>query len=199
MTNNEICSARLLLENGNVLLRALELTDLEYLLPFALNEPELWYYSLHSAAGEDQMRAYIKAAVAERENGKSYPFIVLDKKSGVYAGVTRFYDINAEFKTLLMGYTWYGKAFQGTGLNKNCKYLLFQCAFEQLQMERIEFRADAENSRSIAAMKSLGCKEEGLLRSHMPNGQGGRRDSIILSMLRAEWFGEFNSRLLQKL
>ncbi|WP_316780813.1 GNAT family protein [Pedobacter antarcticus] len=199
MTNKDICSAELLLENENVLLRALELTDLEYLLPFALNEPELWYYSLHSAAGEDQMKAYIKAAVAERENGKSYPFIVFDKKSGTYAGVTRFYDINAEFKTLLLGYTWYGKAYQGTGLNKNCKYLLFQYAFERLQMERIEFRADAENARSIAAMKSIGCKEEGRLRSHMPNGQGGRRDSVILSMLRVEWFEECGSRLLEKL
>jgi RimJ/RimL family protein N-acetyltransferase len=43
-----------------------------------------------------------------------------------------FYDINLEFKTLLLGFTWYGKQFRGTGLNKHCKYLLLQFAFETL-------------------------------------------------------------------
>jgi RimJ/RimL family protein N-acetyltransferase len=52
---------------------------------------------------------------------------------GKYAGSTRFYDINLEFKTLLLGFTWYGKQFRGTGLNKHCKYLLLQFAFELLE------------------------------------------------------------------
>lgn len=50
-----------------------------------------------------------------------------------------------------------------TGLNKNCKYLLLQYAFEELGMERVEFRADNNNSRSVAAMKSIGCTVEGVL------------------------------------
>jgi RimJ/RimL family protein N-acetyltransferase len=81
-----------------------------------------------------------------------------------------------------LGFTWYGKQFQGTGLNKNCKYLLLQFAFEQWQMERGEFRADNENARSIATMKSIGCKVDGVLRSNMPRRDGGMRDSIILSI-----------------
>ena len=56
-----------------------------------------------------------------------------------------------------LGYTWYGKEFQGTGLNKHCKYLLLEFAFEKMQVERVEFRADANNEKSIAAMKSIGC------------------------------------------
>jgi RimJ/RimL family protein N-acetyltransferase len=67
-------------------------------------------------------------------------------------------------------------------------------------MERVEFRADNNNQRSIAAMKSIGCKVEGVLRNHMPTfGSEVRRDSIILSILRNEWFNEVKDNLRRKL
>jgi len=62
-------------------------------------------------------------------------------------------------------------------------------------LERLEFRADAKNTPSINAMKAIGCIEEGILRNHMPTSQGGRRDSIVLSILKDEWFGGVNDRL----
>ncbi len=112
----------------------------------------------------------------------------------------RFYDINVPFKTLQLGYTWYGKKFQGTGLNKHCKYLLLSFAFETLGMERVEFRADNNNERSIAAMKSIGCKVEGVLRSNMPTREDGiRRDSIVLSILKDEWVDEVRRKLHKSL
>jgi RimJ/RimL family protein N-acetyltransferase len=88
---------------------------------------------------------------------------------------------------LQLGYTWYGKAFWGTGLNKHCKYLLLQFAFEQLGVLRVEFRADNNNARSKAAMQSIGCKVEGILRSHAVTSTGVRRDSVVLSILKDEW------------
>ncbi|HEY4937240.1 MAG TPA: hypothetical protein VII44_11695 [Puia sp.] len=45
----------LVLEDERVLLRPLQQEDLEFLLPFALNEPEIWSYSLVSAAGKTGM------------------------------------------------------------------------------------------------------------------------------------------------
>lgn len=98
-----------------------------------------------------------------------------------------------------LGYTWYGKDFQGTGLNKQCKFLLLEFAFEKLGMERVEFRADNNNARSIAAMKSIGCTVEGVLRSHMPDSFGGRRDSIVLSILKKEWENGVRDKLKSKL
>ncbi|MES2776427.1 MAG: GNAT family protein [Bacteroidota bacterium] len=191
----------IVLEDEAVLLRALQTSDLEHLLPFAIHEPDTWYYSLLSGATENGMRNYIKGATDGRDAGHSFPFIVFDKKKNTYAGSTRFYDIQPENKVLQLGFTWYGKAFQGTGLNKHCKFLLLQYAFETLQMERVEFRADNENARSIAAMKSIGCKVDGILRSNMPKpaGQPGRRDSIVLSILKEEWYGEVKELLLTKI
>jgi RimJ/RimL family protein N-acetyltransferase len=193
-------SENIVLEDEYVLLRPLQESDVENLLEISLNEPETWEYSLVQANGEENLANYIHLAVKARGNKTQLPFIVFDKKTGKYAGSTRFYDINFDYKTILLGFSWYGKQFRGTGLNKHCKYLLLQFAFEELDMERVEFRADNKNLRSIAAMKSIGCKEEAVLRNHMPTfGSGLRRDTIILSILRSEWFDDVKANLIKSL
>jgi RimJ/RimL family protein N-acetyltransferase len=190
----------LILEDEYVLLRPLQETDVDNLSEISLNEPETWEYSLVQAAGKDNLINYIQLAVKARESKTEFPFIVFDKKTGKYAGSTRFYGINQDFKTLQLGYTWYGAEFRGTGLNKHCKFLLLQFAFEELGMERVEFRADNKNLLSIAAMKSIGCKEEGVLRNHMPTFNNAiRRNTIILSILRSEWFDNVKVNLIKSL
>lgn len=191
-------SADYILENENVLLRPLLSSDFENLVQFSEKEPELWRFSLLTAAGKDNLKQYLQTALDGRSQQKEYPFIVFDKRQNCCAGSTRFYDIQPNYQTLQLGYTWYGKQFQGTGLNKNCKYLLLEFAFEKWQMERVEFRADNDNARSIAAMKSIGCKVDGILRSNMPRRDGGRRDSIVLSILKREWESEVKEMLGRK-
>lgn len=193
-------ASNIVLEDDLVLLRPLQRTDIDNLLEISLNEPETWEYSLIRANGKENLEKYIDIAINARDNKIEFPFIVFDKKSGKYAGSTRFYDMSISYKTLQLGYTWYGSAFRGTGLNKHCKYLLLQYAFETMGMERVEFRADNNNQRSVAAMKSIGCKVEGVLRNHMPTfGSDMRRDTIILSILREEWFSEVKENLKKKL
>ena len=200
MKLNYTFSEQTILEDNVVLLRPLQHSDLENLLEISENEPETWEYSLVRANGKANLINYIQIAIEAKAKGTEFPFRVLDKKSGKYAGSTRFYDINFNFKTLQLGYTWYGKAFRGTGLNKHCKFLLLQFAFETLGMERVEFRADNNNVRSIAAMKSIGCTVEGILRSHMPTIEDSvRRDSIVLSILKSEWELNVKDNLVLKL
>jgi RimJ/RimL family protein N-acetyltransferase len=187
------------LENSCVLLQPLQRIHAENLLHFALEEPEIWIYSLVPVAGEQNLQNYISQALDARSLQKEYPFAVFDKRTSEYAGSTRFYDIQVANKVLQLGYTWYGKKFQGTGLNKHCKYLLLEFAFEKLGMERVEFRADNNNTRSVAAMKSIGCKVDGVLRSNMPMPNGGRRDSIVLSILKPEWEQTVKADLFAKL
>jgi len=184
------------LENNSVRLEPLKISDFDRLVAFSIHEPELWKYSLLPANSPQLLKLYIEKAINDRSNYSAYPFIVFDKSKNQYAGSTRFYDIQLDQFTLQLGYTWYGKNFQGTGLNKNCKYLLLEFAFEVLKMERVEFRADNENSRSINAMKSIGCTFEGILRSNSMRTDGGRRDSIILSILKEEWKESVKNNLM---
>jgi len=176
------------LENERVLLRPIKESDFDNLLPFSLNEPDIWKFGLLTAAGEENLKNYLSAAVKNMEEKKEYCFIVFDKKANRYAGSTRFYDIQQSFSTAQLGFTWYGTEFQRSGLNRNCKLLLLTYVFEDWGLERLEFRAHAANHKSINAMKAIGCVMEGTLRSHMPTVDGSRRDSVVLSILKNEWF-----------
>ena len=187
------------LENDCVLLTPLKVEHLECLSLFSIHEPDLWTYSLLQPNTPDKMRVYFEKALLSRASGTAYPFTVFDKRRMRYAGSTRFYDIQVENAALSLGFTWYGKEFQGTGLNVNCKYLLLEFAFETLGVERVEFRADNENARSINAMKSIGCTVEGILRSNTYKPNGERRDSIVLSILRHEWMGSIKKQLSERI
>jgi RimJ/RimL family protein N-acetyltransferase len=194
----DIFRENIVLENERALLRPLQREDKEYFRSFSENEPDIWKYGLITAAGEENLRNYVESAVKGREEKKEYPFIVYDKKANAYAGSTRFYDIQPQYGYAQLGYTWYGKDFQRSGLNRHCKLLLLSFVFEEWGLERLEFRAHAKNEKSIQAMKDIGCVVEGILRSQMPVIDGTRRDSIVLSILKTEWVGGVKERLKEK-
>ena len=185
----------LILEDERVLLRPLEKSDLDFLVPFVLNEPEIWKFFLTPMTQKKEMEEYINTTVGQRALQKEYPFIVFDKKANTYAGSSRFYDIQLNNLATQLGYTWYGRNFQRTGLNRHCKLLMLEYAFEKWGMERVEFRANAKNERSVEAMKAIGCKVEGILRSCVVDVTG-RRDSVVLSILKNEWFDDVKRTLI---
>ena len=180
-------SSDFILENERVLLRPLVQDDAVYLLAYVKEEPALWKYALTPITTDQEFEQYMATAVEARQLKLAYPFIVFDKLQNKYVGSTRFYDIQLNNSSTQFGYTWYSESTWGTGLNEHCKFLLLQFAFETIGFERIEFRADNRNKRSIAAMQKIGCTVEGILRNHLPTSDGTRRDSIVLSMLKNEW------------
>lgn len=185
-----------ILEDDAALLRPLKIDDFEN-LKYACTQTEVWKYSTIKADSEENMKNYLLAALAGRKEGREYLFVIFDKKTNEYAGCTRFYDFKLNQHNLAIGYTWYTLQHQGTGLNKHCKYLLFDFAFQN-GFERVEFAADTENLRSIAAMKSIGCTEEGILRSSHIRVDGSRRNTIVLSMLKPEWEESLKEQLRLK-
>jgi RimJ/RimL family protein N-acetyltransferase len=188
-----------ILEDEIVRLRPLLLSDYDHLLDYSLNEPEIWQLSLTGAAGPENLKNYLITAIKNRTDLKEYAFIVFDKRKNRYVGSTRFYDIQLNQEVMQLGYTWYAKEAQGSGLNKHCKYLLMQFFFEKLNFFRLEFRANYKNERSIRAMKSIGCKVDGVLRQNLVSHTGERRDTIVLSILKEEWFNEVKEMLGKKL
>ena len=197
----DITKEEIILENGRVLLRPLLPSDVDHLLNFSLKERSLWtYYFISPDGSKDALSKFINVTCQEKLLGKEYPFIIFDKKTNEYAGSTRFYDINTTYNTAQIGYTWYGSKFQRTGLNRNCKLLMLEFAFEQWALERVGFMADANNKPSVEAMKKIGCTVEGVLRSHMPTRDPEvRRDSIVLSILKREWEQTVKRRLLSRI
>ena len=96
-------------------------------------------------------------------------------------------NIAMEDKRLEIGSTWLAKAYQGTGLNKFCKHLLLEYAFNEMGIIRVEFKTDVLNLASRKALLKIGATEEGIFRSHMQVYNGRRRDTIYFSILKDEW------------
>lgn len=175
-----------ILENSKVILKPLSLEDIDLLYPVAM-EKELWQISLTRMESRNDLERYINEALAEEKKGISYPFTIIDKQSGKTAGSTRYGNITPAHSRLEIGWTWISTSFQGTGLNRACKYELLKYAFEILQANRVELKSDVLNTQSRNAMKKIGAKEEGILRSHMIAETGRVRDSVYYSILKQEW------------
>lgn len=188
-----------ILENEYVRLTPLKKLHINSLLEIS-KEPEIWTYFLEKGNGLKNLTAYVNNALNKKKEKKEYPFIVFDKNKNQFAGTTRLYDYSTELKTIKLGHTWYGKGFRGTKLNKNCKYILFQFAFENLEVERVGFGAYSDNKISIAAMKSVGCQKEGILKNMFPAIDGnGRTDAILMSILKEDWLKKEKDLLKNKL
>lgn len=186
-------------ENDQILLRPLQNADFESLMEFSVNEPDIWKYNAFGAGGEENLRKYIDTALSNRDQSTEYPFTVIDKSENKIIGSTRFYAISNVNKTLELGYTWYGKKYQGTYVNKNSKLLLLELAFETLGFERVGFKANSNNEKSINAMKSIGCTMEGTLRNFAFDADQNRIDAVVLSILKEEWYDHVKQKLQDKI
>jgi RimJ/RimL family protein N-acetyltransferase len=69
--------------------------------------------------------------------------------------------------------------------------MLFEYAFENLGVVRVDLKTDARNGRSRRAIGALGAHFEGVLRhwspSHVPGEEGRLRDSAMFSVVAQEW------------
>jgi RimJ/RimL family protein N-acetyltransferase len=152
------------------------------LLSIGVDE-ETWRFTMRSPfRSRDDAVQYIHVARAN-----AVAFAILDRTTGRVAGSTRYFDIRPRDRGLEIGHTWLGVAFQRTGINTECKYLLLRHAFEDLGALRVQLKTDARNVRSQAAIERLGAVREGVLRHHMVLPDGHLRDTVMYSILRPEW------------
>jgi len=174
------------LESERALLRPLELDD-EKALQEVADDDSLWIYGLQDLSKPEELNKYIKKAISDRENGISAVWVVIDKRTNKVAGCTRLAEISWRDERGQIGWTWIGRDFQGSGLNKEMKYLMLTYGFEVLGLNRIEFKADERNHQSRQALLGIGATREGVLRQHMKIHDGYIRNTVFYSILRSEW------------
>jgi RimJ/RimL family protein N-acetyltransferase len=153
----------------------------------AAKDGKLWELFFTSVPEPEQVHAYISGALAGQEKGEMLPWAVRDLKSGAIVGSTRYHDIVAAADRVEIGYTWYAKRVQRSHVNTACKLLLFEFAFEKVKCGVVGLRTDNFNFRSQRAIEALGAKKDGVIRHHWPRRDGTIRDSVMYSVLAAEW------------
>ena len=184
--NIDFFDREIILENDIALLRPMQPDDFEDFKLIAF-EKDIWTYTLSRVYDEFELQDYMLKAFRDREIGTRYTFTIIDKATGNIAGSSSYLNIFLNDLRLEIGFTWLGAPYRRTGLNRACKQLLLQYAFEILGMQRVEFKTDSLNMRSRNALKGIGAIEEGILRSHSTRHDGYRRDSVYFSIIRKDW------------
>ena len=173
---------RIVLESDHILLRPLQVADFPALLELT-QDASLWTYFTHDLSTLTGLETW----AAGHFSGDRLQFVVIDKATQQVLGSTGFGNYFPRDQRIEIGWTWLGKAFQGTGINAQMKSLMLQYAFVELEMLRVEFKTDVLNLPARQALLRLGATEEGILRSHTVMTQGRRRNTIYYSFLRGEW------------
>ena len=187
----------LTLSGKHVRLEPLTLEHVDGLARVGL-DPELWRWGLATLTSAADMRAYVETALDEQRRGVSLPFAIVDRASDGVIGSTRYGNIAPADRRLEIGWTWYAASHQRTAANTETKLLLLTHAFESLGAMRVEFKTDALNLRSRAALARIGAVEEGTFRKHMLAASGRVRDSVYFSIVDTEW-SAVKARLLSRL
>jgi len=185
----------IILEGQHVRLEPLSPAHEEALIA-AAGDGELWNSTVTIVPTRATMAAYIASALEAQAQGRELPFVIIS--SGQIVGTTRFYSIERDHRHVEIGYTWLAASAQRTRVNTEAKLLLLTHAFEDWRCIAVGFLTDVLNQQSRTAILRLGAKQEGILRNHMIMPGGRYRDSVIFSIIEAEW-PEVKARLEAKL
>jgi RimJ/RimL family protein N-acetyltransferase len=145
---------------------------------------ELWYTAVPEPANVGR---YVADAIVGREAGTMLPWVVRERESGRVIGSTRYHDVVPAVDRVEIGYTWYGASWQRTHVNAACKLLLLAHAFDTVGCAVVGLRTDNFNFRSQRAIEALGAKKDGVIRHHQARRDGTVRDTVMYSILAAEW------------
>ena len=173
------------LAGEHVTLAPLQASDADALVRAAA-DGELWTLWYTTVPGPNTVAAYIARALADRDAGTALPFVVRDA-TGQVVGSTRCFRLEPDIPRLEIGFTWYARRVQRTGLNTQAKRLLLGHAFETMGCAAVEFRTHRFNHASRAAIERLGAHYDGTLRRQMRMPDGHLRDTRVYSILDSEW------------
>ena len=152
----------------------------------AASDGRLWELAFTNVPMPGDVGAWLDAALAKQAAGEQLAFTVR-AADGRIVGSTRYYELLPDTPRLCIGYTWYARSVQRTGLNTEAKLLLLAHAFEALRCASVGFHTSTLNLASRAAIARLGAREEGILRQHLRHRDGSLRDTVCFSILDREW------------
>lgn len=147
-------------------------------------DPSVWRDLYIISMLDDHFDRHWDRIQGEAAAGKTIPHAVV--VDGVCRGMSSYLDVDANHKTVEIGFTYYAPDCRGGPVNPAAKRLLLSQAFDG-GAQRVQFRVDAINARSRAAVLKLGAIQEGVLRHDRVTWTGRIRDTVVFSVLTTEW------------
>lgn len=146
-------------------------------------DTEIWSLYPFSMAGE-HFDIWAEATAKRVARGEAMAYAVL--RDGHVVGLTTYSTIDLPSRRVEIGNTYYHPDMRGGVVNPEAKLLMLSQAFDA-GGHCVQFRVDAMNARSRAAVSKLGAKQDGILRADRITWTGRTRDTVVFSILSAEW------------
>lgn len=153
----------------------------------AAQAPEIWEWLMHIGKSREAFDRWFEDALTANQEGREGVLATRDQSSGKLVGSSRYLNVRPADRVVEIGWTWLNPSAWGKGINVEAKLLMLEHAFETLGCLRVEFKTDARNARSRAALAAIPAQFEGVLRKHMTMPDVGVRDSAYFSVLDDEW------------
>lgn len=153
----------------------------------AAQHSEIWSWLAPIGESREYFSAWFAMSLAESQAGREGVFATIDRASGEPIGSTRYLNVREAHRGVEIGWTWLSPSQWRTGANVEAKLLMLEHAFDRLGCMRVEFKTDARNERSRAALAALPAQFEGIVRKHMLMPGVGVRDSAYYSVIDDDW------------
>jgi N-acetyltransferase len=147
---------------------------------------EIWAWLAHLDKRE-RFDLWLQLTLEAAAAGKEGPFATRNAVNGELIGSSRYLNVRPADRSVEIGWTWLHPSAWRSGANVEAKLLMLEHAFDSLRCVRVEFKTDARNKRSRAALAALPAQFEGVMRNHMIVPDVGLRDSAYFSVIDEEW------------
>ncbi|MFI5028733.1 MAG: GNAT family N-acetyltransferase [Solirubrobacterales bacterium] len=152
----------------------------------AAQAPEIWDW-LANLNQRDRFDLWLELTFEAARTGTEGPFLTRARAPGRALGSSRYLNVRPNDRVVEIGWTWLNPRAWRTGANVEAKLLMLEHAFENLDCVRVEFKTDARNERSRAALAAIPAQFEGIMRNHMIVPDVGQRDSAYFSVIDSDW------------
>jgi RimJ/RimL family protein N-acetyltransferase len=152
----------------------------------AAQDQRIWEWTTHIADCREDFDAWLDSSLQQDPTEKS-TFATVLRATGSPVGSTSFHRYRPQDGVIEVGSTWLNPGVWGTGVNVEAKLLMLEQAFGELGCVRVEFKTDARNERSRAALAAIPAQFEGVLRKQINIPGVGVRDSAFFSVIDDEW------------
>ena len=174
------------LRSPNLILRYPQPDDAQRLLELAGDPDVTRWFSWGPYTSLDQPLAYVGKLAGQRERGEQIDLLVVHREDGP-VGITGLSEFSYRDRRCVVG-TWFGKAWWGTGANRESKAVMAHLAFEVFGVHRLGSYSNPANERSTKALIGVGFRYEGVLHGYHRHGDQ-HLDVNVFGMLRADWEG----------